>query len=852
MESRFDSIKRQNVQTAPPEEDSFQEQFLNEEDRMKQTFDSNLLNFSDDVDDVDNQELLSPMFTNGFDNFKKAFVSFDMSNAERKEFIDDFKSRLNNNSPIKKNQKFGDIVNESIRHFRNKKYSTSNLRTPLPEYNDLKFTHRNIIQPNSSENFGASGQRWSLGSQNNEDEISYYANTLQCYQFDDNHGKAFENSIDYGLIRELDRKDGEITEEDFCLTSGGTIKLPGKHLKFKYLHIPHSCKIVGSPETVLEISGAIFIGSFKNNSTGWETITTENEEQIAVHFCEVKIIFNPQSSYFRSETNDLTEIETARGIPKEEQKGSTTPSAYTAQNFFEFDSLFIIDSLNQTFLEIRDCIINPVCEQKEDSVFESDLKRRYLCSSIDQIYTLEAINYIKEKTDQPDLEFKSEDDLCAIPNIGKLMSVNCKCPPSIRMHSCVIRQKEGDLDMLEPCPLYSLFKVIQSSKIQLDSCCIEETLGSCLRLRNPQILDVFDSTITEAQESAISVEISKLEVSENYCRSLNIYNCEIMKNKGSGIEVYADEFVDQNLKIFVTECRISNNSQCGLFLARMAVDLVKITDSKFISNSGKGCYFKIVHQRFNKSCFSVKNSKFINNKENGLQIDDSGFELEKVNSNNNSKNGISINGTMKPVVIPQESMEFLKKHGMNTTMTNVTVNGNSGFGISIKSYWKGAILIAKSSCSKNSEDGLFLYTPIEKHPRTSIGDLERKSKFYDGPKNKISPGDLTNDKTIQQQERCPKERESKEISKVGRLVITMCTFMKNMKHGLNIMNTECTLNPSIFKDNKKYAIYMEREEDKQKLLIPPLTHGEMVIRGKAGGEWGKISIKKTSGCCIIQ
>ncbi len=33
------------------------------------------------------------MFTKGFDNFKKAFVSYDMSENEKKEFIEDLCDR---------------------------------------------------------------------------------------------------------------------------------------------------------------------------------------------------------------------------------------------------------------------------------------------------------------------------------------------------------------------------------------------------------------------------------------------------------------------------------------------------------------------------------------------------------------------------------------------------------------------------------------------------------------------------------------------------------------------------------------------------------------------------------------
>jgi hypothetical protein len=73
-----------------------------------------------------------------------------------------------------------------------------------------------------------------------------------------------------------------------------------------------------------------------------------------------------------------------------------------------------------------------------------------------------------------------------------------------------------------------------------------------------------------------------------------------------------------------------------------------------------------VHHRANQNVFSISNSKFSDNKETGLQIDDCGFSISKVQSNNNSKNGISINGTFKPKELSKEVEEFLLTSPMNT------------------------------------------------------------------------------------------------------------------------------------------------------------------------------------------
>jgi len=205
-----------------------------------------------------------------------------------------------------------------------------------------------------------------------------------------------------------------------------------------------------------------------------------------------------------------------------------------------------------------------------------------------------------------------------------------------------------------------VFRLIQDCRIQLEDCILEYFQGNCIKLQNPKILELDNWAISKNNSSGVIVEISKSPESENKCRLINIYNCYIHGNKGSGVEIYATEFIDQNLKIFLTTNRILNNHQSGLYLARMAINALKISDWKFASNSGKGWWIKIVHQSSNLSNFLIKDSKFNSNKDIGLQIDDSGFRIHKVQCNANGRNGISLNGTLKPATLPEEVQEFLK------------------------------------------------------------------------------------------------------------------------------------------------------------------------------------------------
>ena len=109
-----------------------------------------------------------------------------------------------------------------------------------------------------------------------------------------------ENSVNTSLFRELDDIEDENEELNIFVKEGETIKLPGKHIQTKYLHVPHSCKIIGSPETVLEITGGIFIGSFSESSPEWSTDNSKLEDFTAVNFCELEIHFNPNEASERN------------------------------------------------------------------------------------------------------------------------------------------------------------------------------------------------------------------------------------------------------------------------------------------------------------------------------------------------------------------------------------------------------------------------------------------------------------------------------------------------------------------------------------------------------------------------
>lgn len=184
------------------------------------------------------------------------------------------------------------------------------------------------------------------------------------------------------------------------LSEGDSIKLPSKHIVMKYFHIPYSIKILGWPETVLEITGAILIGSFKASINDWSTINSELDDNILVHFWELEIQFSPP---------DLVQLDTASNLSTHRDNNSEKKPQlkHSTSKRIERESLFIIDSMNYTFLELRDCNIklNDGLRSQINTDYKDETKRFYVCSSIDLINDQVMMRYLREQTNQADLDF---------------------------------------------------------------------------------------------------------------------------------------------------------------------------------------------------------------------------------------------------------------------------------------------------------------------------------------------------------------------------------------------------------------------------------------------------------------
>lgn len=260
----------------------------------------------------------------------------------------------------------------------------------------------------------------------------------------------------------------------------------------------------------------------------------------------------------------------------------------------------------------------------------------------------------------------------------------------------------------------STFHISKNSKILLTQWVFENFIGNCLELEDPKVWHIEGCTIGKSTKSGLNIVLSDVQDHSSISRVISIKNCTFSNNNQSGLEIYSDDFVAQNLCINLDSIRSFKNGEVGIFLARVAISELKISQWKAINNKGKGWLLKLVHHYTNQNNFIITDSRFSDNKDAGLTLDDTGVWIYDIQWNGNGKNGISINGTFKPDTILPEIAEFLVLNPMTTTIKKFQAINNKSHGVSVKSYWKGDVLLDNGTILRNSEDGLLLYNQLPK------------------------------------------------------------------------------------------------------------------------------------------
>lgn len=140
---------------------------------------------------------------------------------------------------------------------------------------------------------------------NNSEGYSHRGLTLNlgsAYPFEmgETFNQTFSLSKNYDLVLDLndlqdeyDQLDSEelglyVSAKLSKINEGQTVKLPAKRILVDYLLIQRSCKIIGSPETTLDVTGSILVGSFITSDDEYESIDQENRE-VNVQISELEI-----------------------------------------------------------------------------------------------------------------------------------------------------------------------------------------------------------------------------------------------------------------------------------------------------------------------------------------------------------------------------------------------------------------------------------------------------------------------------------------------------------------------------------------------------------------------------------
>ena len=194
-----------------------------------------------------------------------------------------------------------------------------------------------------------------------------------------------------------------------------TVKLPDAHIQMKYLWLSHDCCITGGPETLLEITGTIFLGNFETTANRWDS-DEENKDEVHVTISELEIKFN----------YDKKDIVNSISTNDEEEKLVSSQNKHASE--VHMHGLFTIDSFNTTTVVLSDWRFNVHLMDLKSCVF----------MTIENCTNDRVVSEINTMTKQSELQFKSYLQKADIFDINSEVCY-CKKSARISMESCMIK-----------------------------------------------------------------------------------------------------------------------------------------------------------------------------------------------------------------------------------------------------------------------------------------------------------------------------------------------------------------------------------------------------------------------------
>jgi len=267
-----------------------------------------------------------------------------------------------------------------------------------------------------------------------------YLDDCPRYKLDGYYDSVFEHSQDVDSILDLNNFKNEykmfdseelglfIDQKLSKIAEGQTIKLPDTLISVEFLHIPRSCKIIGCPETVLEVSGSILVGSFIATEDEFSSIDHE-DKSVNVHFWELEIQYtSKENETYRFNSSHSAGRECLEIQFEENKISPDTNHEDLSPAPMYMNSLFVLDSFNGVSIEVRDWNIK-LQETVPQNLDNSSISRLakdsvYVFSSIEFETNTRLLNKLAEYTNQSNIDFCKDEGESLL--LSRIATTICK------------------------------------------------------------------------------------------------------------------------------------------------------------------------------------------------------------------------------------------------------------------------------------------------------------------------------------------------------------------------------------------------------------------------------------------
>jgi len=354
-------------------------------------------------------------------------------------------------------------------------------------------------------------------------------------------------------------------------------------------------------------------------------------------------------------------------------------------------------------------------------------------------------------------------------------------------------------------------------KLYIEKLFVSNNHSHAINISNPHILSIKECVITNPGKSCINIRFSK-EIFFQESRYVRIERNELCKGS-YGISIFGENITPQSCTINITENRICQNTKDGIGMKNLNISKVTIEKNQIVDNGGNGLFLNHVLDTTNFLQVNLKENKILESRLYGLAISEVAVFSDKDEIMRNHKGGVLLTGQEK--VPSEQEIEFFKSYPLRNIFSTTKINNNKDSGFQIIGNLRGPLIFNSCEFYENM-NGLF----IKQEPLNSTA--------YDEVINKTAKKLILEDQIF------------------GDVVLEKCVLFQNRLSGIHIksINTKLYLRETTISENRNYAMFIESQQDKEKIVFKESDKGKVRehVSGHIGGNWGILYETNTASC----